>query len=226
VSPGTELTWFCLWAKYKIGFRVAAHSVPLCLQSDDARGEVCRPVYFDWEAVTQREIYCLAVILWTATVITGAIWFLDVNARRFTMQADSENNLTAWNVGICNVGISAGPTSLPHYSIITTLNRNRSHRKPTLPNTSYLASGVKFKQNCISKRPPVNKWWTIQNKNYLCLIILKFVRFEAFTAVAEEWSLGISSQRASVASCSLFCHPDEGGARFFRNIGSYKSHTA
>jgi hypothetical protein len=41
------------------------------------------------------------------------------------------------------------------------------------------------------------------------------------------------SQRASVASCSLCCsyfadsyHPDEGYARFLRNVGSYKSHTA
>jgi hypothetical protein len=55
----------------------------------------------------------------------------------------------------------------------------------------------------------------------------------------KEWCLlgcyavWISSQRASVASCSLccsyctdFCHPDEGGARFLRNVGSYKSHTA
>jgi hypothetical protein len=39
--------------------------------------------------------------------------------------------------------------------------------------------------------------------------------------------------RASVASyswrCSQFidsCHPDEGGAKFPRNLGSYKSHTA
>jgi hypothetical protein len=23
-----------------------------------------------------------------------------------------------------------------------------------------------------------------------------------------------------------FCHPDEGGAKFLRNVGSYKSHTA
>jgi hypothetical protein len=23
-----------------------------------------------------------------------------------------------------------------------------------------------------------------------------------------------------------FCHPDEGGARILRNVGSYKSHTA
>jgi hypothetical protein len=45
--------------------------------------------------------------------------------------------------------------------------------------------------------------------------------------------LGISSQHASVASynyrSSQFtdsCHPDEGGAKFLRNVGSYKSHTA
>jgi hypothetical protein len=25
---------------------------------------------------------------------------------------------------------------------------------------------------------------------------------------------------------SDFCHPDEGGAKFLRNVGSYKSHTA
>jgi hypothetical protein len=51
------------------------------------------------------------------------------------------------------------------------------------------------------------------------------------TNVSE--GLGISSQRASVASyslrCSYFtdsCHPDEGGAKFLRNVVSYKSHTA
>jgi hypothetical protein len=58
----------------------------------------------------------------------------------------------------------------------------------------------------------------------------------------EEWCLlgcylvalvGISSQRASVASysecCSSFtdsCHPDGRGAKFLRNVGSYKSHKA
>jgi hypothetical protein len=43
----------------------------------------------------------------------------------------------------------------------------------------------------------------------------------------------ISSQRESVASysesCSQFtdsCHPDEGGVKFLRNVGSYKSHAA
>jgi hypothetical protein len=25
---------------------------------------------------------------------------------------------------------------------------------------------------------------------------------------------------------TLACHPDEGGAKFLRNVGSYKSHTA
>jgi hypothetical protein len=37
-------------------------------------------------------------------------------------------------------------------------------------------------------------------------------------------SLDISSQCASVASYSR--HPDEGGAKFLRNVGSYKSYTA
>jgi hypothetical protein len=28
------------------------------------------------------------------------------------------------------------------------------------------------------------------------------------------------------ATSKLACHPDEGGARFLRNVGSYKIHTA
>jgi hypothetical protein len=40
-----------------------------------------------------------------------------------------------------------------------------------------------------------------------------------------------SVRRLLVAACvvpisPIFCHPDEGGARFLRNVGSYKSHTA
>jgi hypothetical protein len=31
---------------------------------------------------------------------------------------------------------------------------------------------------------------------------------------------------ASVVPSSHSCHPDEGGAMFPRNVGSYKSHTA
>jgi hypothetical protein len=64
------------------------------------------------------------------------------------------------------------------------------------------------------------------------------------TDVSEESSASIirttrigelgtmSSQSASVASHSLrsqftdYCHPDDRGAKFFRNVGSYKSHTA
>jgi hypothetical protein len=25
--------------------------------------------------------------------------------------------------------------------------------------------------------------------------------------------------------CTYYCHPDEGGVKFFRNVGPYKSHT-
>jgi hypothetical protein len=39
-------------------------------------------------------------------------------------------------------------------------------------------------------------------------------------------TLGTSSQHASVAVATDSSHPDEGGARFLRNVGSYKSHTA
>jgi hypothetical protein len=40
-----------------------------------------------------------------------------------------------------------------------------------------------------------------------------------------------SVRRLLVAACvvhssPIFCHPDEGGARFLRNVGSYKSHKA
>jgi hypothetical protein len=59
------------------------------------------------------------------------------------------------------------------------------------------------------------------------------VRFEVFTAVTTKngvfWDAtpcgscknrpSISSQRATDP-----CHPDEGGAMFLRNVGSYKSH--
>jgi hypothetical protein len=40
--------------------------------------------------------------------------------------------------------------------------------------------------------------------------------------------LGISSQRVSgaVTTTSDSCRPNEGGAKFLRNVGSYKSHTA
>jgi hypothetical protein len=56
---------------------------------------------------------------------------------------------------------------------------------------------------------------------------------EELSASFIRVTLGISSQRASVASysqrCSYFtdsCHPDEGGDKFLRNVASYNSHTA
>jgi hypothetical protein len=45
-------------------------------------------------------------------------------------------------------------------------------------------------------------------------------RFEVFTAVTMK-----NGVFWVVTPCG-FCHPDEGGARFLRNVGSYKSHTA
>jgi hypothetical protein len=30
----------------------------------------------------------------------------------------------------------------------------------------------------------------------------------------------------ALGTTQAFCHPDEGGARFLRDVGSYKSHTA
>jgi hypothetical protein len=41
-------------------------------------------------------------------------------------------------------------------------------------------------------------------------------------------TLGATSNRCMLRRNSKFtdsCHPDEGGAKFLRNIGSYKSHT-
>jgi hypothetical protein len=69
------------------------------------------------------------------------------------------------------------------------------------------------------------------------------VRFEVFTAVsmkngvfwvAKKYQVLVflrSVRRLLVAACvvhssPIFGHPDEGGARFLRNVGSYKSHMA
>jgi hypothetical protein len=60
----------------------------------------------------------------------------------------------------------------------------------------------------------------------------------SFTRVTRIGELGTtqhlvflrSVRRLLVAACVVpitdSCHPDEGGARFLRNVGSYKSHTA
>jgi hypothetical protein len=55
------------------------------------------------------------------------------------------------------------------------------------------------------------------------------------TDVSEEPGASLiflrSVRRLLLAACvvpssPIFGHPDEGGARFLRNVGSYKSHTA
>jgi hypothetical protein len=42
-------------------------------------------------------------------------------------------------------------------------------------------------------------------------------------------TLAVTSNRRTLQRNTEFtdsCHPDEGGAKFLRNVGSYKSHTA
>jgi hypothetical protein len=55
------------------------------------------------------------------------------------------------------------------------------------------------------------------------------------TDVSEEFSISISrvtrigELRTSAVTSNQFtdsCHPDDGGAKFLGNVGSYKSHTA
>jgi hypothetical protein len=69
-----------------------------------------------------------------------------------------------------------------------------------------------------------------------------YIRFEVFTAVDMKngvfWDVTpcgslvfLRSVRrllitASVVPSSDYYHPDDGGAQFLRNVGSYKSHTA
>jgi hypothetical protein len=38
--------------------------------------------------------------------------------------------------------------------------------------------------------------------------------------------LAATSNRRTLRASVTSCHPDKGGARFLRNVGSYKSHTA
>jgi hypothetical protein len=39
-------------------------------------------------------------------------------------------------------------------------------------------------------------------------------------------TLVVSSNRCTLLRNTWSCHPDEGGAKFLRNVGPYKSHTA
>jgi hypothetical protein len=62
--------------------------------------------------------------------------------------------------------------------------------------------------------------------------VTRIGEIETTLAVTSNRRTLRSSQHTSVASCSLrysyftdSCHPDEGGARFLRNVGSYKNRT-
>jgi hypothetical protein len=51
------------------------------------------------------------------------------------------------------------------------------------------------------------------------------------TRIGELGMLAVINNRRTLRrNTTLFtfdsCHPDDGGAKFFRNVGSYKSHTA
>jgi hypothetical protein len=52
----------------------------------------------------------------------------------------------------------------------------------------------------------------------------------SFIRVTKIGELGktqaATSNRRALQRNTNFCHPDEGVARFLRNVGSYKSHTA
>jgi hypothetical protein len=56
--------------------------------------------------------------------------------------------------------------------------------------------------------------------------------FIRLTRIGElEAALAVTSNQRTLLQLALFlvtdsCHPDEGGAKFLRNVGSYKSHTA
>jgi hypothetical protein len=39
-------------------------------------------------------------------------------------------------------------------------------------------------------------------------------------------TLAVTNNRRTLRSNTKSCHPDERGAKFLRNVGSYKSHTA
>jgi hypothetical protein len=39
-------------------------------------------------------------------------------------------------------------------------------------------------------------------------------------------TLAVTSKRRTLPRNTNCCHPDDGGAKFLRNVGSYKSHTA
>jgi hypothetical protein len=47
----------------------------------------------------------------------------------------------------------------------------------------------------------------------------------SFIRVTRIGELGTTQAATSNRQFTYSCHPDEGGSRFLRNVGSYKSHT-
>jgi hypothetical protein len=48
----------------------------------------------------------------------------------------------------------------------------------------------------------------------------------SFIRVTKIGEIGTTQAATVLFLVHRFCHPDEGDARFLRNVGSYKSHTA
>jgi hypothetical protein len=48
----------------------------------------------------------------------------------------------------------------------------------------------------------------------------------SFIRVTRIGELAVTSNRRTLCSITDSCHPDEGGAKFLRNVGSYESHVA
>jgi hypothetical protein len=51
-----------------------------------------------------------------------------------------------------------------------------------------------------------------------------FIRVTSIDAVGT--TLAVTNNRRALRRNTDSCHRDEGGAKFLRNVGSYKSHTA
>jgi hypothetical protein len=51
--------------------------------------------------------------------------------------------------------------------------------------------------------------------------------FIRVTRIGElQTTLTVTSNRRTLRRYTKSCHPDEGGTKFLRNVGSYKSHSA
>jgi hypothetical protein len=53
-----------------------------------------------------------------------------------------------------------------------------------------------------------------------------FIRVTRIGELGKTLAIARLLGRASIVPSSDSCHPDEGGAKFLRNVGSYKNNTA